>query len=119
MKKLILFELNEVPYRVIDEFCRWRPQSCLARLIPRCAQFETYAEDHGHLSPWVTWPTVHRGVIDQRHGIANFGQDLAAADREFPPVWSIVANHGISTGVFGSLHSYPEIPVRKQRDEIF
>ena len=107
MKKLILFELNEVPFRIVDEFCRWRPSSCLARLLPRCSQFESYAEDRGHLSPWVTWPTVHRGVVDERHEISSFGQDLSEVDREFPPLWDILAKQGVSTGVFGSLHSYP------------
>ena len=28
-------------------------------------------------------------------------------DREYPPVWKILANHGVSTGVCGSLHTYP------------
>ncbi len=106
-RKLILFELNEVPYRIVEEFVHWRPKSCLAGLLRRCQQFETYAEDRGHLSPWVTWPTLHRGVADDRHGITSFGQDLTELNRQCPPVWSILARAGVSTGVFGSLHSYP------------
>lgn len=107
MKKLILFELNEVPFRIIDEYCRWRPQSYLARYLPRCAQYETHTEDAGHLSPWVTWPSLHRGVADTRHAIRAFGQDLQEADRDFPPLWKRIARAGLATGVFGSLHSYP------------
>lgn len=106
-QKIILFELNEVPLRVVDEFCRWRPDSTLARCLPRCRQYETFTEDRGHLSPWITWPTLHRGVTNERHFLHDFGQDLTEVDREFPPVWRLLAGAGIATGVFGSLHSYP------------
>jgi hypothetical protein len=105
-KKIILFELNEVPWRVIDDFIRHQPTSCLARLLPRMHTFETYAEDTA-LSPWVTWPTLHRGVNDERHTISDFGQDLAEINAVYPSLWEITAQHGIPTGVCGSLHSYP------------
>jgi len=42
-RKVILFELNEVPYRIVDEFCAWRPRSSFARTLPACRQYETYA----------------------------------------------------------------------------
>ena len=106
-KKIILFELNEVPYRIVDEFCSWRPRSSLARLLPQCRQYESYAEDRSSLSPWKTWPSVHRGVNDEKHMIHDFGQDLTGVDAEFPPLWQILASHGVSTGVCGSLHTYP------------
>jgi hypothetical protein len=106
-KKIILFELNEVPLRVIDQFCRWSPRSALARRIDSCHQYETFTEDVGHLSPWTTWPTLHRGVVNSRHTIANFGQDLHSVNQEFPPLWELLAREGVQTGVCGSLHSYP------------
>ena len=106
-KKIILFELNEVPLRVIDQFCRWSPALLLARRLGECHQYETFTEDVGHLSPWTTWPTLHRGVPGPRHLIANFGQDNRTVDREFPPLWDLLARHGIRTGICGSLHSYP------------
>ena len=42
---IILFELNEVPYRIIDEFCIWRPRSSFARYLPQCRQYESHTED--------------------------------------------------------------------------
>jgi hypothetical protein len=106
-EKLVIFELNEVPFRVFDHFIKTRPHSNLARLFTRSDVFETFSEDEGHLSPWITWPTVHRGVTNRRHGIIDFGQDLTEVDAEFPPVWKILAKAGIKPGVFGPLHSYP------------
>lgn len=105
--KIILFELNEVPFRIIDNFVQWRPESYLARVLPLCKTFDTFAEDSGHLSPWKTWPTLHRGVVADKHLINDFGQDLSAVDAEFPPVWQRLVAAGVPTGIFGSLHTYP------------
>lgn len=103
---IILFELNEVPYRILQHYCTQNPKSTLSRILPQCRVYRTYTED-SVLSPWVTWPTVHRGVTDEKHGIHNFGQDLRELDKEFPPIWELLARQGYRVGVFGSLHSYP------------
>lgn len=107
MDRIILFELNEVPYKVVDHFCLHNPDSTLASLMPSLRQYESYSEDASHLLPWRTWPTVHRGVIDDQHRLYDFGQDLTEIDRTYPPLWKILTKNGIKTGVFGSLHSYP------------
>lgn len=106
-RKIILFELNEVPFRILEEYCRWRPESTLAKRLPLCRKHETLAQDEGILSPWITWPTLHRGVPNTVHEIGDFGQDLAEIDALYPPVWSLLAAHGVRVGVGGSLHSYP------------
>ena len=36
--KLIFFELNEVPWGVLDWFCRENPLSTLATIMPKCRQ---------------------------------------------------------------------------------
>jgi hypothetical protein len=105
-RKVIFFELNEVPLRIIDYYCQKYPNSCLAQKLPQCHQYKTYSPDTV-LSPWVTWATLHRGVPATKHTINHFGQNLTEIDREFPPIWQILASQGILTGVFGSLHSYP------------
>ncbi len=105
-RNIILFELNEVPYRIIQHYCAHDPNSTLSKILPKCRVYQTYAED-AVLSPWVTWPTLHRGVTDAKHGIHNFGQDLTEVGKEFPPLWDLLAQQGFTVGVFGSLHSYP------------
>src|ERR1700686_2642877 len=82
--KIIFFELNEVPWRIVEYFRQWRPQSSLAKMLRESRTYETLAEDTS-LSPWITWPTVHRGVTDEKHGIRSFGQPLEEIDKEFPP----------------------------------
>ena len=117
-RRIILYELNEVPWRVLHEFVAVRPMSYLARLLPVMHRFDTFAEDRSELSPWITWPTLHRGVTDEWHGILNFGQDQRTVDREYPPIWELLARGGVSVGVFGSLHTYP-LPPAVERYSFF
>lgn len=106
-RKIILFELNEVPLRIVREYVRWRPESTLAKRLPDCRVYETVSEDTVRLSPWVTWPSLYRGVNDEQHTIDQFGQDLSEIDGEFPPIWQVLVENEVDTGVFGTLHSYP------------
>ena len=105
--KIIFFELNEVPYKVIHHFCKLYPGSNLAKVIAAGSKYETFSEDQGHLSPWITWPTVHRGVDNTKHFISDFGQDLNDQEKEYPAIWNMLAQKGIKVGLFGSLHTYP------------
>jgi hypothetical protein len=105
MKNVVLIELNEVPYQVIDYFCRNRPDSVLNTMLEHASQFLTTCEDKVELDPWISWPTLHRGVNDDQHGIYHLGQILSRADRDFPPIWRILAEQGHHVGVFGSVHS--------------
>jgi len=105
--KVILFELNEVPFKVIHHFCKLYPESNFAKVLSKGRKYETYAEDQGHLSPWITWPTLHRGVTNEKHFISDFGQDLNEQEKQYPAIWNILAKKGVKVGLFGSLHSYP------------
>ena len=106
-RKIILFELNEVPSRIFDAYCRWHPHSPLAQRLGQCLRFDTLTEDAGSLSPWITWPSLHRGVNNEKHLLSDFGQSTAEVDKAHPPVWKLLQREGVSTGVCGSLHTYP------------
>jgi hypothetical protein len=106
-RKVILFELNEVPWRVVDDHTTHSPDGVMAATLRRCRQYVTVAPDVGHLSPWTTWPSVHRGVPDHVHLIGDLGQGRDAVDKTYPPVWRLLHDHGATVGVCCSLHSYP------------
>lgn len=106
-RRVILFELNEVPWKVVDDYASDHPDSALAHLLARATGFTSMAADRGHLSPWTTWPTLHRGVNDELHMIASFGQDHEAADAAYPPIWTLLQQSGVSVGICGTLHSFP------------
>ncbi len=105
MNKIIFFELNEVPIKVFDYYRKMRPNSWIAINYPKFKKYETTTENKGHLSPWNTWPTLHRGVPSDKHYVSDFNQNLSEVDKEYPPIWDILSSNGIKTGVFGSLHS--------------
>ena len=59
--KIIILELNEVPHKVITQF--------FGNKIPGkypSDYYQTISLDKGHISPWITWSTVHRGVTNEK-----------------------------------------------------
>jgi hypothetical protein len=108
--RTIFFELNEVPWRVIDWFVERHPDSAFAQICGTGQSYETHTEDAGELHPWVTWPSLHRGVSNHDHGIGHLGQDLREANKHFPPLWELLAKQGRNVGVMGAMQSYP-LPV--------
>lgn len=104
-RKAIMLEANEIPFSVIDYYVQQNRRSHVARLINKGKQFETSCEDQIELDPWISWPTLHRGVIDQQHQILHLGQVLEAANEAYPPLWDVLSQNGVSVGMMGSLHS--------------
>lgn len=102
--KLICYELNEVPWRVIDHYISLKPNSALANVMKNSQTYTTHTKDSGELHPWTTWPTQHRGVYNDDHDIRFINQEILT---DYPPIWEILSQHDISTGVFGSLQSWP------------
>lgn len=105
MKKIIFFELNEVPKKIFKEYIKKYPDSFLKYFLENSTYYDTKAVDKGHLSPWITWPTVHRGVSNIEHKIHDYGQDLSYQNKKFPPIWEYLKKKKLKVGVFGSLHS--------------
>ena len=103
---LVVYELNEVPWRVVDWYVRRKPDSALARMLNQANTLTTLTRDEGELHPWTTWPTLHRGVPNSMHNIRFINQSLAEASA-YPPVWEALQSSGKRVGLFGSLQSYP------------
>lgn len=105
--RTIVYELNEVPTRLFDFYAEAFPNSAFAKLRESSQLFQTTTADVGSLSPWITWPTMHRGVSNVDHEISDLGQDLTKINYDFPNVYELLTARGVKVGVFGSLHSYP------------
>lgn len=107
-ERLIIYELNEVPPKLLNYFIKINPNSNLAKLTKKSEYFITYTKDDGELHPWSTWPTVHRGVNNYIHNIRFINQDLSLS-KDYPPIWEILLNNNKKIGIFGSLQSYPPL----------
>jgi hypothetical protein len=105
MRPLLLLEMNEIPWRVVDLYKEDPRFPSLRRFFAESATYTTIAADSGELSPWVTWPTLHRGMPNDEHGIYNLGQDPATF--KGVPLWEEYRSRGLSIGVCGSLQSWP------------
>ncbi len=102
-KQIIFLELNEVPQLILNRYSNF--SSSFRYLINQFNTYKTTSHDEIHLSPWITWSTIHRGVTYNKHLIQNLGQDLSSVNKKYPPIWESLCNAGYKVGVFGSLHS--------------
>ncbi|WP_433783363.1 hypothetical protein ACQPX6_25275 [Actinomycetospora sp. CA-101289] len=102
---VVLYELNEVPWTLVDEFVRREPRSTIAGLLRRGTTWTTVNDDEAHLSPWRTWPTVHRSMYTADHNSWELGQDPATF--RGVDLWDALDAAGMAVGLFGVLQSWP------------
>ncbi|MEP1034885.1 hypothetical protein [Ekhidna sp.] len=107
MRKIIVLEVNELPYKVYDRYVDKNPNCLLAQIFNHSTQYITKSTDEGELHPWSTWPTFYRGIDNAKHKIKDIGEDLTERNKMYPPLWEILTQHNISAGIFASLHTYP------------
>ena len=105
--KIIAFELNEVPYSVIDAFIETNPDSQLARILPQSASVTAVNPDSMQLHPKVSWQTFHRGVPDTQHGFLEYNQTEAPGKGDYPTLWDLLRREGHQIGVGASIGAYP------------
>ncbi|MGA2552679.1 MAG: alkaline phosphatase family protein [Burkholderiaceae bacterium] len=113
-RKVILLELNEINWPVVDRLVAQHGASYLPN-FDRLRKQGTWAtqiadERPPHLDPWITWVTLHTGVSREVHGASVLEQDSATLSAK--RTWDYAAEAGRSVGVFGSISAYPPRPVR-------
>jgi hypothetical protein len=108
--RVLLYELNEVPWEIIDLYVAARPQSNLSRLLPRALLRTTIDDDPVDLMPWRSWPTFHTSLFTPDHNSYDQGQDPATF--RGTPLWEAADDGGARVGLFGVLQSWPPTPFR-------
>lgn len=110
---VLFFELNEAEKHFLERFVAEGKLPNFRRMIEGGALLRTRipgfdAGEHKAwraISPWIVWPSVYTGLTPAQHGIVGFGQDTSSIRGKC--VWDVLDRHGISTGILGSLMSYP------------
>jgi hypothetical protein len=104
-RKIVLYELNEVPWQVVDLYVAERPGSHLARLLDAGLSQTTVNDDPVPLQPWRTWPTFHTSLYTDEHNSFELGQDPTTF--RGITMWDAAEAAGRSVGLFGPLQSWP------------
>jgi len=107
-RQVVLYELNEVPWEIIDLFIAQRPSSNVASLVHGGRCQTTRNEDPNHLSPWRTWPTFHKARYSDHHNCFELGQDPSTF--RGLNLWDVAEEEGLKVGLFGVLQSWPPRP---------
>lgn len=105
VRSVILYELNEVPWRVVDLYTAERRSSTLASVIASGLSLTTENHDPVPLQPWRTWPTFHASMYTGDHNSFDLGQDPSTF--RGIPLWDVVEAAGLPVGLFGPLQSWP------------
>jgi hypothetical protein len=107
-RKVVLYELNEVPWQVVDLYVAERPGSHLARLLRAGLCRTTVNHDPVPLQPWRTWPTFHTSTFTEEHNSFELGQDPATF--RGTTIWDAADAAGLTVGLFGPMQSWPPRP---------
>lgn len=109
-RQLLIYELNEVPWLLIDRYLSVRPRAFLGEVLRRARTSTTVASDPLPLEPWRSWPSFHTGLTSEGHRSVDLGQDPSTFGGT--PIWEAAAEAGRTVGLFGALQSWPARPRR-------
>src|SRR5579883_1936363 len=110
-KKVLLVEINEVTWNLIDPLIAKGKLPAFAHLKREgCWAAPLSVDLPPNLDPWITWTTLYTGRPQAEHNLCFLQQppETIRAKR----LWEICHDNGLRVGVFGSLCSWPPQPVR-------
>jgi hypothetical protein len=107
-RQVILYELNEVPWEIIDRYVSERPRSALAGVLSLAHCLTSVNSDPVDLQPWRTWPTFHTSLYTEDHNSMDLGQDPSTFRGD--AIWDVVDRAGLRPGLFGPLQTWPAHP---------
>jgi hypothetical protein len=106
LRKVLLVELNEITWRLLDPLLARGDLPTFAGLIARGARGTPLApEVSPDLDPWISWTTLYTGRPAAEHGVKFLEQPPETV--RGPRIWDLAAGAGKSIGVFGSIMSWP------------
>ena len=103
--KLIIFEVNEVPRKVLELHAIARPDSNLAQKLSEGSYFETRAHDleESLLYPSQAWASLNTGKPFSEHKIKWFSDPKRFEDF----FWHQAMRSGLKVALVGSPHTSP------------
>jgi len=109
--KVLLVEINEITWRLIDPWIEQGKLPAFARLKREGAWGAPMSVDlPPQLDPWITWTTLYTGRTQQEHNVYFLQQPPESIHAK--RLWEICDSHGLSVGVYGSVCSWPPQKVK-------
>jgi len=105
-RKVLLIELNEITWNLIDPFIAEGKLPTFAKLKEEGTWAAPLSVDMPpQLDPWITWTTVYTGRPQSDHHVFFLEQphETIGAKR----IWELCHEAGLRVGVYGSLCSWP------------
>jgi len=105
-KKVLLIELNEITWDLIDPLISRGKLPTFAWLKENGTWATPMSVDlPPQLDPWITWTTVYTGRPQEDHNVYFLEQppESIRAQR----IWEICHDEGLRVGIYGSLCSWP------------
>jgi hypothetical protein len=105
-RKILLIELNEITWELIDPFIAQGKLPTFAKLKEEGTWAAPLSVDMPpQLDPWITWTTVYTGRPQSDHNVFFLEQphETIGAKR----IWELCHEAGLRVGVYGSLCSWP------------
>lgn len=102
-KQLILLELNEINFNVVDFYVKSGVVLAGFSELFRSGIVETESEPLYHnLEPWIQWPSVHTGKTFDEHKVFRLGDFVESSHVQF---FERVENEGYSVGAVSPMNA--------------
>lgn len=109
-RKLILAEINEITWDLIDPWIAQGKLPNFALLKKNGLSGAPMSVDlPPQLDPWITWTTVYTGQRQAEHNVFFLQQPPESIQAK--RIWEVLSERGVKVGVYGSLCSWPPQPV--------
>jgi predicted AlkP superfamily phosphohydrolase/phosphomutase len=109
-RKLVVLEINEITWDLIDPFIEEGKLPTLARLKREGTWGTPLSVDlPPQLDPWITWTTFYTGQPQEEHNVYFLQQPPESIKAK--RVWERCIEAGLKVGVYGSVCSWPPRPI--------
>ncbi|MDC0292501.1 alkaline phosphatase family protein [Candidatus Binatia bacterium] len=102
--RLLLLELNEVNFEMVDAYAACGDLPNFRRLFDTHGYCQTSSEtEYKNLEPWIQWVTAHTGLTLAEHGVFRLGDIV---EHQHEQIWELLeSRYGIRTGAVSPMNA--------------
>lgn len=103
-KKLILLELNEINFDVVENYLARSPDKYPAfQKLLAGKNVRTFCEKkYEQIEPWIQWVSVHSGLSFEDHAVFRLG-DIVGTD--VPQIFEMIEQRGLRVGAVSAMNA--------------